>query len=126
MQPIFAVTLSFVDEKCLFWYCRQYAENQRNRFLLMPIRIWVTFKNCRFLTLKPLLLADETVVFSIKNHRFLREKARNQAVLSFCRFSKTRFYAMQTWQIVVFCFLFRKKSRWLFFFTYTGPFISCM
>ena len=72
----------------------------------MPITIRISFKNRHFLSLNPLLLADETVVFSIKNHRFLREKARNKAIFSSWRFLKTWFYAMQTWQIIAFDFLF--------------------
>ena len=73
----------------------------------MTIKMRVRFKNRRFLTLKPAFLADTTAVFSIKNRRFLREKAWNEAGFSFCRFSKMRFYAMCTWQIIDFTFLFR-------------------
>ena len=51
----------------------------------------ISFKNCRFLKLIPLFLADETIVFSIKNHRFLREKARNEAIFNSCQFSKMWF-----------------------------------
>ena len=77
----------------------------------MPTKREISFKNRRFLRLIPTFLADETAVFCIKNHRFLREKARNEAVFFPCRFAKMRRYAMQTWQIVVFDFLFRKKSQ---------------
>ena len=70
----------------------------------MTIKMRVRFKNRRFLTLKPAFLADTTAVFSIKNRRFLREKAWNEAVLSFSQFFKTRFYAMRTWQIIDFTF----------------------
>ena len=73
----------------------------------MPTKTRISFKNRRFLRLKPTFLADKTVVFSIKNHRFLKEKARNEACCCFFRFSKRRFYAMLTWQIIVFRFLFR-------------------
>ena len=62
--------------------------------LLMQITSGISFKNRRFLTLKPPLLTDETALFRLKNNRFLREKAWNGAVFSSCRFSKTRFYAM--------------------------------
>ena len=74
---------------------------------LLPTKTRISFKNRRFLSLKPPLLADKTAVFSIKNHRFLREKPRNQVVFNFYRFSKTCFYAMQTWQMIVFDLLFR-------------------
>ena len=73
----------------------------------MSTTIRISFKNRRFLRLKPAFLADKTIVFSAKNHRFLREKAQNEAVSIFVCFSKNRFYAMQTWQIVTFNFLFR-------------------
>ena len=73
----------------------------------MPIKILPNFKNHRFLRLKPAFLADKTAFFSAKNHRFLREKARNEAVSIFVCFSKSRFYAIQTLQIVAFHFLFR-------------------
>jgi len=43
----------------------------------MPTKIEINFKPRRFLTLKPTFLADKTVVFCIKNHRFLNEKAWN-------------------------------------------------
>ena len=76
----------------------------------MLAKIRISFKNRRFLRLKPTFLADKTVVFSIKNHRFLKEKARNEAVFSACRFSNTRGYAMLTWQIIIFIFLVREKS----------------
>ena len=72
-----------------------------------PTIIRISFKNRRFLSLKPPFLADETVLFNINNHRFLRQKARNKALFSYCQFSKTWFYVMQTWQIVDFIFLFR-------------------
>ena len=36
----------------------------------MPIKTRISFKNRRFLSLKAPLLADETAVFCIKNHRF--------------------------------------------------------
>ena len=62
--------------------------------LLMQITSGISFKNRRFLTLKSPLLTDETALFRLKNHSFLREKAWNGAVFSSCRFSKTRFYAM--------------------------------
>ena len=71
------------------------------------MRVW--FKNRRFLKLKPTFLADTTAVFSIKNRRFLREKARNEVVFCSYRFSKGRFYVMWTWQTVACGFLFRKK-----------------
>ena len=77
----------------------------------MNLKIRISFKNRRFLSLIPPFLTDETVAFSGKNRRFLREKARNEAVFSVCQFSNTRGYAMLTWQIIVFDFLFRKKSR---------------
>ena len=51
----------------------------------------IIFKNRCFLKMKPPFLADETIVFSIKNHRFLREKARNEAIFNSCRFSKMWF-----------------------------------
>ena len=73
----------------------------------MPIKIRISFKNRRFLVLKPPFLADTTILFSVKNRRFLREKAWNEAGFSFCRFLKMRFYAMRTWQIIDFAFLFR-------------------
>ena len=71
----------------------------------------VSFKNRRFLKLKPPFLADETDLFSIKNHHFLILKVRNGVVFSSCRFSNMRFYAMQTWQIIVLGFLFLRKPR---------------
>ena len=77
----------------------------------MPTKTRISFKNLRFLKLKPVVLADETVLFSGKNHRFLREKARNEVYFYFTRFSNTWFYAMLTWQIIAFGFLFRKKSQ---------------
>ena len=73
----------------------------------MPIKIRISFKNRHFLVLKPPFLVDKTAFFSVKNRRFLREKAWNEAVLSFSQFFKTRFYAMCTWQIIDFTFLFR-------------------
>ena len=73
----------------------------------MPIKIRISFKNRRFLVLKPPFLAYTTTFFSVKNRRFLREKAWNEAVLSFSQFFKTRFYAMRTWQIIDFAFIFR-------------------
>ena len=73
----------------------------------MPTKIRIRFKNRRFLVLKPPLLADTTTLFSVKNRRFLNEKAWNEAVLSFSQFFKARFYAMRTWQIIYFAFLFR-------------------
>ena len=76
----------------------------------MPTEIGISFKNRRFLTLKPTFLAAKTDVFRKKNHRFLNEKAWNKALFSSCRFSKTQFYAMQTWKIIAFDFLFREKS----------------
>lgn len=60
----------------------------------MNIKKRINFKKCRFLRLKPAFLADKTAVFSIKNDRFLREKARNEACFCFVRLSKTWFYAM--------------------------------
>ena len=45
--------------------------------LLMQITSGISFKNHRFLTLKPPLLTDETALFRLKNHRVLREKAWN-------------------------------------------------
>ena len=75
----------------------------------MTIKMRVRFKNRRFLTLKPAFLADTTAVFSIKNRRFLREKARNEVVFRSYRFSKRWFYVMWTWQTVACGFLFRKK-----------------
>ena len=75
----------------------------------MTIKMRVRFKNRRFLTLKPAFLADTTAVFSIKNRRFLREKARNEVVSCSYRFSKRWFYVMWTWQTVACGFLFRKK-----------------
>ena len=57
----------------------------------MCTEIGISFKNCRFLKLIPPFLADETIVFSIKNHRFLREKARNEAIFNSCWFSKMWF-----------------------------------
>ena len=77
----------------------------------MPTKIGISFKNRRFLRLIPTFLADKTDVFSIKNQRFLREKARNKSYFCSYHISKTRLYAMQTWQIAVFNFLFRKKSQ---------------
>ena len=71
----------------------------------------ISFKKRRFLKLKPPFLADETDLFSIKNRRFCALKARNGVVFSSCRFSNMRFYAMQTWQIIVLGFLFRRKPR---------------
>ena len=79
--------------------------------ILMPTKIRIIFKNRRFLVLKPPLLADETTLFCIKNRCFLRQKARNEAVFSSRRFPKTQRYAMLTWQIIAFDFLFRKKSQ---------------
>ena len=73
----------------------------------MPTEIGISFKNRRFLTLKPTFLADKTDVFLRKNHRFLNEKAWNKALFSSCRFSKTWFYVMLTLQIIAFIFLFR-------------------
>ena len=49
----------------------------------MPIKILLNFKNHRFLRLKPTILADGTLVFSIKNYRFFGEKARNKAYFCF-------------------------------------------
>ncbi len=72
----------------------------------MSTTIRISFKNRRFLRLIPTFLADETAVFCIKNHRFLKGKARNDAVFFFSCFSKIWFYAIQTWQIIVFGFLF--------------------
>ena len=43
----------------------------------MPTKIRISFKNRRFLHLIPTFLAAKTAVFSIKNHCFFREKARN-------------------------------------------------
>ena len=60
----------------------------------MPTEIGISFKNRRFLTLKPALLADKTVLFIIKNRRLLKEKAWNKAVFCSCRLSKRWFYAM--------------------------------
>ena len=73
----------------------------------MPIKTRISFKNRRFLSLKAPLLADETAVFCIKNYRFLNEKTRNEAVFISRLFSKTQCYAMLTWQIINFDFLFR-------------------
>ena len=73
----------------------------------MPTKTRICFKNRRFLSLIPPFLADETVVFSGKNRRLLREKARNEVYFYFTRFSNTWFYAMLTWQIIAFDFLFR-------------------
>ena len=73
----------------------------------MPIKTRISFKNRRFLSLKAPLLADETAVFCIKNYRFLNKKARNEAVFCYRWFSKTQRYAMLTWQIINFDFLFR-------------------
>lgn len=78
---------------------------------LMPAKIRISFNNRRFLELKPAFLADETALLCVKNHRFLRGNALNEAVFSSCRFSKRWFYDMLTWQIMVFAFLFRQKSR---------------
>ena len=75
----------------------------------MPTKIGISFKNRRFLRLIPTFLADETAAFSAKNRRFLREKAWNETVFSTCRFSKMRFYAMQTWQIIAFIFYLVKN-----------------
>ena len=77
----------------------------------IPIKTRISFKNRRFLLLKPPLLADETDAFSVNNRSFLREKAWNEAVFISCRFLKTWLYAMPTWQIAAFSFLFRQKSR---------------
>ncbi len=73
----------------------------------MPTKTLISFKNRRFLSLIPPFLADETVAFSGKNRRFLREKARNEVYFYFTRFSNTWFYAMLTLQIIAFVFLFR-------------------
>ena len=73
----------------------------------MCTEIGISFKNCHFLKLIPPFLADETIVFSIKNHRFLREKARNEAIFQFLSVLEDVVFAMRTWQITVFCFLFR-------------------
>ncbi len=73
----------------------------------MPTKTRISFKNRRFLILIPAVLTDETVAFSGKNRRFLREKARNEVYFYFTRFSNTWFYAMLTWQIIAFDFLFR-------------------
>ena len=73
----------------------------------MPTKTRISFKNRRFLILIPPFLADKTVAFSGKNRRFLREKARNEVYFCFNRFSNTWFYAMLTWQIIAFGFLFR-------------------
>ena len=54
----------------------------------MSTKIRVSFKNRRFLILKPPFLADKTALFSVKNHRFLREKGRNEPAFSSCWFSK--------------------------------------
>ncbi len=62
--------------------------------LLMPTKTRISFKNRHFLTLKPALLADKTVLFIIKNRRLLKEKAWNKAVFCSCRFSKPWGYAM--------------------------------
>ena len=75
----------------------------------MLAKIRISFKNRRFLRLIPTFLADETAAFRAKNRRFLREKAWNETVFSTCRFSKMRFYAMQTWQIIAFIFYFVKN-----------------
>ena len=56
--------------------------------LLMSTKIRIIFKNRRFLILKPPFLADKTAIFSVKNHRFLREKGRNEPAFSSCWFSK--------------------------------------
>ena len=77
----------------------------------MSTKIRIRFNKHRFLTLKPPFLAYKTAAFSIKNHRFLREKARNEAVFSSCRSSKTWFYVMLTWQIINLGFLFHEKPR---------------
>ena len=55
----------------------------------MPTKILTNFKNCRFLRLKPTILTDGTLVFSIKNHRFFGEKSRNKAYFCFRCFLKT-------------------------------------
>ena len=55
----------------------------------MPTKTLISFKNRRFLSLIPPFLADETVAFSGKNRRFLREKARNEVYFYFTRFSNT-------------------------------------
>ena len=60
----------------------------------MPTKTRIRFKKWRFLNLIPPFLADETVAFSGKNRRFLREKARNEECFCSCRFSKTQFYVM--------------------------------
>ncbi len=39
---------------------------------LLPTKTRISFKNRRFLSLKPPLLADKTALFSIKKHRFVR------------------------------------------------------
>ena len=44
----------------------------------MPTKTRISLKKRQFLRLKPTFLADETVAFSGKNRRFLREKARNE------------------------------------------------
>ena len=54
---------------------------------------------------------------SFKNRRFLRLKARNETVFCSRRLPKAQRYAMQTWQIIAFDFLFRQKTRIWFFFT---------
>ena len=43
----------------------------------MPTEIGISFKNRRFLMLKPTFLDAKTDVFLRKNHRFLNEKAWN-------------------------------------------------
>ena len=83
---------------------------------LMSRKIGHGFKNCRFLRLIPPFLDDKIDLLSVKNHRFLREKARNEVCFCSWRFPKRWFYAMWTWQIIVFGFLFHEKSRrWIFF-----------
>ena len=62
----------------------------------MPTKIRIRFKNRCFLRLKLPFLADKTALFSIKNRRLLREKARNKAISNSYWFSKTWFYAMQS------------------------------
>ena len=57
--------------------------------LLIPAKTGDSFKNRRFLLLKPPLLAAESIGFIGKNHSFLREKAWNEAVFISCRFLKT-------------------------------------
>ncbi len=56
----------------------------------------IRFKNRQFLRLKPQLLTDKLILFSIKNHRFFEKKARNEAVFSSCCFQKAGLYVMLT------------------------------